>query len=215
MAETRRKKSDFPPDPWAEAVAHLSAVSPAWAARIERVGPCKLTLRADRFGTLVRAVIGQQISSKAAGSIDARVRTLGGDPHTPEKILELGEEQLRACGLSGVKARYVLNLANAVQSGQAPLHDYDTWDDQAIITNLTAIKGIGPWTAEMFLIFSLGRLDILSVGDLGIRAALRKHHALTDLPKPGECRDLTEPLRPYRTVAMWYLWQEIDHPPQD
>ncbi len=215
MAKTTKTKSRAAHDPWAEAVEHLRTVSPEWAARIDRVGPCRLTLRPDRFGTLVRAIIGQQISAKAAASIDAKVRALSGDPHTPENLLALGEEQLRTCGLSGVKARYVLNLAQAVQSGAAPLHEYHTWDDGAIISNLTEIKGIGSWTAEMFLVFSLGRLDVLSVGDLGIRSALRDHHDLPDLPKPHECRTLAEPLRPYRSVAMWYLWEDIDNPPRD
>ena len=215
MAKTRQTKPTTPADPWDEAIAHLRKVSPSWAERIERVGPCKLVLRSDRFGTLVRAIIGQQISAKAAGSIDAKVRALGGDPHTPEIILGLGEEGLRSCGLSGVKARYALNLAEAVRSGLAPLHEYHDWDDLKIVENLTAIKGIGPWTAEMFLIFALGRLDVLSVGDLGIRVALRNHHELPDLPKPHECRTLMEPLRPYRSIAMWYLWAEIDNPRRD
>ncbi len=215
MAKTRRAKPAAPSDPWGDAVSHIRSVSKTWSDRVERVGPCKLKVREDRFGTLVRAIIGQQISAKAATSIDARVRALSGEPHNPESILQLGEDALRSCGLSGVKARYVLNLAEAVQSSRAPLHVYDTWEDQAIVDNLTEIKGIGPWTAEMFLIFALGRPDVLSVGDLGIRAALRVHHELPDLPKPLECRVLMEPLRPYRSVAMWYLWEEIDNPRRD
>ncbi len=199
-------------DRWAEAVAHLRSLDARWAERIAKVGPCRLEARPDRFGTLVRAIVGQQISSKAAASIDRRLREIAGDPHNPEGILEAGFDGLRAAGLSGVKARYILNLAEAVRSGQVPLDEFHEWEDEAIVASLTAIKGVGPWTAEMFLIFGLLRPDILSVGDLGIRAGLKDHHGLEALPTPKQCRELTETLRPYRTVAMWYLWQEIDAP---
>jgi DNA-3-methyladenine glycosylase II len=199
-------------DPWAEAIEHLRALDERWAERIEKVGPCRLVARPDRFGTLVRAIIGQQISTKAAASIDQRLRDLAGDPHDPESLLRAGFDALRSVGLSGVKAQYVLNLAEAVHSKQVPVHEFDDWDDEAITVSLTSIKGVGPWTAEMFLIFCLNRPDVLSVGDLGIRNGLKNHHGLDEIPSPKLCRELTERLRPYRTVAMWYLWQEIDNP---
>lgn len=201
-----------PSDPWAEAVAYLRALDDKWAARIDRVGPCRLSARPDRFGTLVRAIIGQQISSKAAASIDKRLRDLSGDPHHPEALIALGVEGLRSAGLSGMKAQYILNLAEAVRSGQVPIDEFHDWEDDAIIASLTSIKGVGSWTAEMFLIFCLNRPDVLSVGDLGIRAGLKNHHGLEALPSPKLCRELTEALRPYRSVAMWYLWTEIDGP---
>ncbi len=201
-----------PDDPWAEATAHLRRVGPGWATLIDRVGPCRLAARPDRFGTIVRAIVGQQISARAATSIDARVRAQAGTPHEPSALLALGEPGLREAGLSGVKARYVLNLARAVVDGQVPLDRFHEWDDAAIVANLTAIKGVGPWTAEMFLIFGLLRPDVLSVGDLGIRVGFRNHFGLDELPGPAECIRLAEPLRPYRTVAMWYLWQEVDAP---
>jgi DNA-3-methyladenine glycosylase II len=217
---TARKKSIIvagahePVDPWAEGVDHLRRLDPRWAAIIDEVGPCKLDLRPDRFGTLVRAIIGQQISSKAAASIDVRVRELAGEPHAPEPLLLAGESALRGCGLSGVKARYVLNLAQAVRDGSVPLDEVHAWEDEAIVAALTSIKGVGPWTAEMFLIFALGRPDVLSPGDLGIRTGLKNFHGLDELPNPRECRELTESCRPYRTVAMWYLWKGIDDPPK-
>jgi DNA-3-methyladenine glycosylase II len=209
---TSRAKRKSLADPWADAVAHLRALDEKWAARIEKVGPCGLNARPDRFGTLVRAIIGQQISTKAARSIDQRLRALAGEPHTPESILAVGFDGLRTVGLSGVKARYVLNLAEAVQSGQVPIDEFHDWEDEAITASLTSIKGVGPWTAEMFLIFCLNRPDVLSPGDLGIRVALKNHHGLEELPNPKICRELTEVLRPYRSVAMWYLWAEIDSP---
>ena len=199
-------------DPWAEGVDHLRQLDPKWEAIIEQVGPCRLQPRPDRFGTLVRAIIGQQISSKAASSIDKRVRDLAGELHAPEPLLLAGEVGLRGAGLSGVKARYVLNLAQAVRDGSVPLDEIHSWEDEAIVAALTTVKGIGPWTAEMFLIFALGRPDVLSVGDLGIRVGLKNFHGLDELPGPRECRELAEPWRPHRTVAMWYLWQKIDNP---
>lgn len=208
----RTRKKTPNKDPWAEAVAHLRALDEKWAERIEKVGPCRLELRPDRFGTLVRAIVGQQISTKAARSIDQRLRDLAGDPHDPESILKVGFDGLRSVGLSGVKARYILNLCEAVLSGQVPLHEFHEWEDEAIVASLTSIKGVGPWTAEMFLVFCLGRPDILSPGDLGIRVGLKRHHDLEEMPTPKQCRELAEPLRPYRSIAMWYLWREIDPP---
>ena len=200
--------------PWDEGVAFLRNLDPKWEAIIDQVGPCRLSIRPDRFGTLVRAIIGQQISSKAATSIDKRLRELCGEIHEPAALLAIGETGLRGVGLSGVKARYVLNLAQAIQDGSIPLDELHTWPDEQVIASLTTVKGVGNWTAEMFLIFALGRPDVLSVGDLGIRVGLRSFYGLDALPVPKECRELTEAWRPHRTVAMWYLWEQIDNPPQ-
>jgi DNA-3-methyladenine glycosylase II len=202
-------------DPWAEGADHLRQLDPRWEAIIGAVGPCRLEIRPDRFATLVRAIIGQQISSKAAASIDKRLRDLAGETHAPDPLIALGETGLRSVGLSGVKARYVLNLANAVRDGSVPLDEVHDWDDEAIINALTSIKGVGSWTAEMFLIFALGRPDVLSPGDLVIRLGLQKFYGLDQPPKPVECRALAEPWRPYRTVAMWYLWRQIDAPKKE
>jgi DNA-3-methyladenine glycosylase II len=195
---------------WASAIAHLRAADPRWGPPIDRIGPCQLRPRRDRFGTLVRAIIGQQISSRAAAAIDARLRDRAGSPHEPRALLDLGEAGLRAVGLSGVKARYVLNLAEAVGTGRIPLRRIGTRGDAEIIARLTAVKGIGTWTAEMFLIFALNRPDVLPVGDLGVRSGLRDYYGLADLPTPRVCVALAEPWRPFRTVAMWYLWKAID-----
>lgn len=200
-------------DPWAEAVAHLRQVDPAWGPWIDQVGPCPLRPRRDRFGTLVRAIIGQQISSKAAASIDAKLRALAGDPHLPDALLARGETGLRSVGLSGVKARYVLNLSESVQSGKVPLSKLGRWTDEAIVENLTTVKGVGTWTAEMFLIFALNRPDVLPVADLGIKVGLRDWFGLAELPNPAQCRTLAEPWRPHRTAAMWYLWRTLDTKP--
>ncbi len=199
-------------DPWAEAVVHLRGNDEHLAAIIERVGPCLLRPKPknDRFATLVRAIVGQQISTKAAQSINDRLLTLAGEPYAPEPLLALGAEKIRTAGLSGVKASYVVNLAQAVGSGSVPIHEAHKWDDEVVIQRLTAIKGIGVWTAEMFLIFALGRPDVLPVADLGVRMGIRSRFGLEEMPSPAECRALTEAWRPYRSIASWYLWRGKD-----
>jgi DNA-3-methyladenine glycosylase II len=198
-------------DRWAAAVKHLRRVDPHLRSIIDRVGPCRLEPHIDRFSALVRSIIGQQISSKAAISINRRLVEMGGEPHHPTRLIELGEATLRTVGLSSAKARYVLNLAEAVASAQLPLDQFDdSWDDEAITQSLTAIKGIGVWTAEMFLIFALNRPDILPASDLGVRVGLRDRHGLAELPKPRDCHALAEAWRPYRTIASWYLWKGTD-----
>jgi DNA-3-methyladenine glycosylase II len=200
-------------DQWAVAVKHLRRVDPHLKAIIDRIGPCRLEPHPDRFGALVRSIIGQQISTKAARSIHLKLITLGGDPPRPERLIEIGETELRTVGLSSGKARYILNLAEAVVSGELPLEEFDdTWDDQNITRALTAVKGIGVWTAEMFLIFVMNRPDVFPAGDLGVRVALRDRHGLAELPAPRDCHSLAEPWRPYRTVASWYIWRGIDTP---
>jgi DNA-3-methyladenine glycosylase II len=202
-------------DRWARAVRHLRRVDPNLRAVIKRVGPCLLEPRPDRFGTLVASIVSQQISSKAAESINGRLHDLAGRPHHPDRLLALDEQALRSVGLSRSKASYVHNLARAVASGDVPLDDFDdSWEDAAIIASLTSIKGIGVWTAEMFLIFSLNRPDVLPIHDLGVRASLRRLHGLSDLPKPTECPGLAEKWRPYRSIASWYLWRHGDLPEQ-
>lgn len=159
---------------------------------------------------LVRAIVGQQISTLAARAIEQRLKALAGPRLTPERILELGSDGLRSVGVSGVKAGYMLNLAGAVASGEVPLNRIGRWGDAQVTARLTTVKGIGVWTAEMFLIFALNRPDVLPVTDLGIRVGLRDWHGLPDLPAPRDCHSLAEPWRPHRTVACWYLWRGRD-----
>jgi DNA-3-methyladenine glycosylase II len=192
-------------------VRHLRRVDPHLKTIIDRVGPCRLEPYPDRFSALVRSIISQQISTKAARSINERLIAIGGEPHRPQRLIALGEPALRTAGLSGAKARYVLNLAEAVASGQVPLDEIDdSWDEPTIIKTLTAVKGIGAWTAEMFLIFVLNRPDVLPASDLGVRAGLRDRHGLAELPRPSECFALAEMWRPYRSIASWYLWRRVD-----
>jgi DNA-3-methyladenine glycosylase II len=196
---------------WASAVRHLRRVDPHLRAIIDRIGPCRLQPYPDRFGALVRSIVGQQISSKAAASIHRRLVELGGEPHRPARLIELGEVQLRTAGLSAAKARYVLNLAEAVASGQTPVDAFDdSWNDEAITQALVAVKGVGVWTAHMFLIFALNRPDVFPASDLGVRAALRDRHGLAELPSPRDCHALADLWRPYRSIASWYIWKGAD-----
>lgn len=195
-------------DPWDKAIRHLKRVDPYLKEVIERVGPCGLAPREDRFSSLIGSIISQQISAKAAAAINERLHKLSGGPHDPKKLLEFDDEALRAAGLSVVKRRYVRNVAQAVAEGLVPIDEYDdSWSEEAIIESLTTIKGVGVWTAHMFLIFVLNRPDILPVGDLGVRMGIRDRHGLIELPKPADCHALAEHWRPYRSVASWYLWR--------
>jgi DNA-3-methyladenine glycosylase II len=158
----------------------------------------------------VRAIIGQQLSVKGAAAIDARLRALTGDSHDPDGLRRIGEAGLRSVGLSRAKAEYVLNLCDAIHTERLPLTRIGTWGDDTIIERLTEIRGIGRWTADMFLIFALNRPDVLPVGDLGLRVALQRHYALDSVPAPKECIALAESWRPHRTVASWYLWRSLE-----
>jgi DNA-3-methyladenine glycosylase II len=159
------------------------------------------------FETLVDAIISQQISVKAADAIMARLRTAtpGGLP-TPEALLTLEHDALRAAGLSTPKARYIRDLTERVCSGQLDLASLQALEDEAVILALTEVKGIGRWTAEMMLIFSLGRPDVLPVDDLGFVEGVRSAYGLESRPKPKEMRERGEQWRPYRTFATWYMW---------
>ncbi len=177
------------------------------ANAISRVGACTLTPNPNVFETLVDAIISQQISVKAADAIMARLRVaLPGDLITPEALLQLEHDALRAIGLSTPKARYVRNLTERVSSGLLDLASIEQLEDEEIINNLVAVKGIGRWTAEMILIFSLGRPDVLPVDDLGFVEGVRESYGLEARPTRKEMLARGEAWRPYRTFATWYMW---------
>ena len=196
---------------WAEAEAHLKQIDERWKARVDRIGPCQLQPMDDHFGTLIRSIISQQISTQAAKTIESRLRLLTGGSYEPERILTIPVEEIRTAGLSRAKADYVQNLATAVASGRLSLEGVAKRSDTELIEQLTEVKGIGRWTAEMFLIFSLNRPDVLPVGDLGVRAGIQSHYELEKVPTPTECQRLAEPWRPYRSVASWSLWRDSEH----
>jgi DNA-3-methyladenine glycosylase II len=193
----------------AAAVAYLRAADPVLARLVAAVGPPALRHEPHLFTALVSAIVGQQISVSAASAIRARLAARVGpeQPLTPEALLALSHDDLRAIGLSRAKERYVTDLAAKVASGAVDLATIDQLPDEAAIAELTQIKGVGRWTAEMFLIFSLGRPDVLPVDDLGFRSAVRRQYGLAALPKAAELRALAEPWRPYRSFGTWYLWR--------
>jgi len=179
------------------------------------VGPFMLTLSDDRFGMLVRSIISQQISTKAAKAIHGRLsESLGKKGVTPRAILAASDETLRTAGLSGAKQRSLRDLAEKVHSAEVPLHEIHELDDEGVIERLIPVRGIGRWTAQMFLIFSLGRPDVLPVDDLGLRAGVQKQYGLPELPKRKELVERAEPWRPYRSVATWYFWRSLGNVPQ-
>ncbi len=193
---------------YADATAHLGAVDPVLAKIISNVGPCTLQPESHGFMTLVDAIVSQQISLKAAAAIMARV-VAAVAPLTPANLLAQPPETLRALGLSGQKARYLLDLAAHVDDGRIDLATLPELDDEAIIAQLLPVKGIGRWTAEMYLIFALGRPDVLPVDDLGLRQGVQRAYGHPALLGRAELAALAAPWRPYRSVATWYLWQSL------
>jgi len=195
------------------AVAHLRAGDAVLARIVDAIGPLTLEPRDGAFRMLSRAIFFQQLAGPAARAILGRVLAmLGADEDTwyaPAQFLAATDEQLRAAGLSRQKMAYLRDLADKFASGELSegvLHEYD---DEEVIKRVSAVKGIGRWTGEMFLIFSLGRPDVLPVDDLGVRRGMQIAYGLADLPKPDEMRTIAEPWRPYRSAGTWYMWRSL------
>lgn len=209
--------SGFPFRP-ARAVAHLRAADPALAEIIDTVGPFRMQLKVSRslFGSLAEAIVYQQLSNKAAATIYGRVEALypkATDGFTPRHILKTPEELLRRCGLSRAKVLAVQDLARRVDSGELPtLDEAQAIPDAELIERLVTVRGIGRWSAEMFLMFRLGRPDILPLDDYSLRKAYAKAFRKRALPSPKALEKAGEKWRPYRTVASWYLWRVLDQP---
>jgi DNA-3-methyladenine glycosylase II len=204
------------PDPKTirKAVSYLRKADPTMARLIAEVGPCRYEVKS--FGTHFDAlwsIIYQQLSTKAAGTIHGRFLDLFPVRHpTPESLLAIPEEQMRGVGLSRQKLGYLRDLASRVHTGALPLDHLDELPDQQIIDYLVQVKGIGVWTAQMFLMFRLGRLDVLPDLDLGIRNAIRKAYRVRGTPDGKKIQKLGAPWRPYASVACWYLWRSLDGP---
>lgn len=193
------------------ATRHLRRRDAVMRAVIKAVGPFTLTLERNRFRMLVRSIIAQQISGHAARSIRKRLDTLVGPGGvTPEKLAGLSVADLRTAGLSGQKASYLHDLAAKVAAGKIRLHRTPKMSDEEIIAELIQVRGIGVWTAQMFLMFSLGRLDVFPHDDLGIRSALKKLYGLPELPDKATSQRIAEPWRPYATIASWYCWRSLE-----
>ncbi len=180
---------------------------------IRSVGPCTLKTNGDAFEVLVRSIISQQISTKAAIAISGRVLDKVGK-FEPKRILTAHDDDLRAAGLSRGKLLSLRDLAAKCTDGTVPLKKLNAMPDDEVAATLTQVRGIGPWTAEMFLIFCLGRPDVLPVGDYGLRAGVQRHYALADLPNKIALTDLAECWKPYRSIGTWYIWRSLGGVPQ-
>ena len=190
-----------------EIIDHL-CTDPKLEAAVREVGEYDIRLDSDKYESLVQAIITQQLSSKASGAITARLKALyGGAFPAPADILATSDEDLRGVGLSRSKVSYIRGISELVESGGLDLDSLEKMPDDEVVAVLTAVKGVGRWTAEMFLIFTLGRLDVLPVDDLGLRKGIKMAYSTRTLPTGAEATRIAERWRPYRTVATWYLWK--------
>lgn len=193
-----------------KAILHLKKSDTVLAGIINRVGRFEMNYDEPAFHSLAEAIVYQQLHGKAAATIFKRLTDLAGEPLTPEGILKLSEEQMRGVGLSKQKSSYLRDLAEKTQAGALDFGKLADLADADVIKALTQVKGIGVWTAHMFLMFSLRRPDVLPTGDLGIQMAIRKHYRKRKLPKPVQMEKIAKCWSPYRSVACWYLWRSID-----
>jgi len=203
------------PLPIKKAVAHLRASDPVLGAVIDLVGPCRsrVSTEGTHFSAVLRSIVYQQLSGKAAATIHGRVLALFDDEEpTPRAVLKTDVAVLRAAGLSGQKCTYVRDLATHASSRAFPMERLHELDDDAVIETLTTVKGVGRWTAQMFLMFRLGRPDVLPDLDLGIQKGIQRAYGLRRLPTPAQVLKRGAPWAPYRTIASWYLWRLLDVP---
>lgn len=197
-----------------EAIHHLRQSDPILSEIIDRVGEYQIAFRDPGFETLVKSIVSQQLSGRVANVIFGRLAKAAGgaagEKVTPESILKLRPSRMRALGLSSQKTAYIRDLARHARDGAVDFEELRELPDGEVIERLTKVKGVGVWTVHMFLIFALRRTDVLPVGDLGIRNAIRKAYGLAELPQPAEMEVLAERWRPYCTVASWYLWRSLE-----
>ena len=193
-----------------KAVAHLKKSDPVLRAIIERVGPYRIEFGVPEFASVAEAIVYQQLNGKAAATIFNRFAAIAGKPLTPQGILKLTDVQLRSVGLSKQKSSYLKDLSAKTAEGLLDFAKLGDMPDDEVIKHLTQVKGIGVWTAHMFLMFSLRRPNVLPTGDYGIRMAIKKYYKKRKLPKPKDMEKIARPWEPYRSVACWYLWRSLE-----
>ncbi len=197
------------------ALKHLTSADPVLAGIIEQVGPYKPRYAPPTFENMVRSIAYQQLHGKAAATIFGRLLTASKPCLTPESVLRLSIEQMRACGLSKQKLSYIRDLAEKTISGDVNFETLPSMGDEDVIEHLTRVKGIGRWSAQMFLMFALRRPDVMPVVDLGINMAIKRAYRKRKVPKPPQVLKIAMPWRPYRSVACWYLWRSMDVKPPE
>jgi len=197
-----------------KAITHLKAADPVLGRIIDAVGPYRMTYKEPDFTALVQSIVYQQLSGKAAFTIYTRLEkaVARAGKLSPRAILKMEVDELRAFGLSQGKAKYVLDLAAKTASREVNFGKLAEMSDEEVVKHLTKVKGVGVWTTHMFLMFAMRRPNVLPVGDLGIRAAMKKAYGLAELPKPDEMEEIARGWHPYCTVACWYLWRSLDGP---
>ena len=196
-----------------KAINHLKKADPVLAAIIQKAGPYRVTYMEPVFQTLVRSIVYQQLSGKAAMTIFKRLAEAAKvAPLTPEAILKMRPQKMRTLGLSKQKTVYIRELAKLTRDGAIQFERLPEMEDAAIIETLTRVKGVGVWTVQMFLMFALQRPNVLPVGDLGVRAAMKKAYGLAELPKPQEMESIAASWHPYRSIASWYMWRSLENP---
>jgi DNA-3-methyladenine glycosylase II len=204
-----------PPAVFARAQRHLARRDPVLKRLVRLVGPCTLWFEPDGFAALVRCVIAQQLSTRAARTIHDRLAAaLAPAGVVPAAVLAAPDGALRGAGLSAAKARSLRDLAERVHGGGLALDRLHELPDEEVIARLVPVRGIGRWTAQMYLIFSLGRLDVLPTADLGLRVGVQRHYGLEEPPAPAALEKLALPWQPYRSVATWYFWRSLGFVPQ-
>jgi len=191
---------------------HLQKSDPVMKGIVKKVGPCRIEIKRNRFQTLVASIVSQQISGSAARTIYGRLTDLiGSTTITPQRLLPFDIEQLREIGVSRQKATYILDLADKVDCRQVEFNKLSRLDDEEVIEQLIQVKGIGRWTAQMFLMFSMARLDVFPHEDLGIRNAIKLNYKLRKEPDKKRMMQIAKPWTPYSTIASWYLWRSLDN----
>ena len=194
-----------------KAILHLKKSDPVMRNLIERIGPCRMEFGEPTFHSLAEAIVYQQLNGKAAVTIFKRFAdAAGGTPVTPEGILRMTEQQMREAGLSKQKSLYLRDLAEKTKAGLLNFDRLADLPDDEIIEHLTQVKGVGVWTAHMFLMFTLRRPDVLPTGDYGVQVAMKKHYRKRKLPKPRDMEKIAKAWSPYRSIACWYLWRSLD-----
>jgi DNA-3-methyladenine glycosylase II len=193
-----------------KAINHLKKSDPVMRSIIDRVGPCRMEFGEPVFHSLAEAIVYQQLNGKAAVTIFKRFAAIAGEPVTPQGIVNLTDQQLRAVGLSKQKSSYLRDMAERAVRGELDFTRLPEMTDQEVIKYLTQVKGVGVWTAHMFLMFTLKRPNVLPTGDFGVQMAIKKHYNKRKLPKPVQMEKIAKPWEPYRSVACWYLWRSLD-----
>ena len=196
-----------------KALEHLNLSDPVLAAVIAKVGPCGMEFGPPEFHSLAEAIVYQQLNGKAAVTIFKRFAALAGDPLTPEGILKLTDQQMRSAGLSKQKTSYLQDMSERARRGDLDFSRLHEFTDEEVIAHLTQVKGVGVWTAHMFLMFTLKRPNVLPTGDFGIRMAMKKLYRKRKMPTPEQMAKIAKAWEPHRSVACWYLWRSMEAKP--